>query len=411
MFKRIQIKPGQLYIGAAVILMSLALVYSYLNSEWVPFTASIIMQYEKLDIIYFSMIYVAYALMFIAVYGSVRKVVKTDLLVALLLIGAVIMWAGITIASYGIAKFLYYGTTPICYLMILGYFVGRKEKLWSAVQKTLLPLCFVFSLAILYEYASVLTKYGVVIVGHSSLIYFYVALFWLVAVSCADKIMMGKKVGRIRYILLVQLLIFALIINSRSWIIQSVLLTGSIYLTEPTKQKSSFRLRRVVALCILAIILLIAVSYFFPSYMQQILDKIGADTRSHQYYYIIQDTKWYEWLIGKGAFATYFDGTKYTMNIDNQLLFTAFHYGIVVLCTYLYFYMKPFLKAIKNKRCCRVGALILLLWLFALGGLSVFNAVYIDIKSMILPIFAGRVYQCTISTHGSQYTGQGRKDS
>ena len=56
MFKRIQIKPGQLYIGAAVILMSLALVYSYLNSEWVPFTASIIMQYEKLDIIYFSMI-------------------------------------------------------------------------------------------------------------------------------------------------------------------------------------------------------------------------------------------------------------------------------------------------------------------------------------------------------------------
>jgi hypothetical protein len=44
----------------------------------------------------------------------------------------------------------------------------------------------------------------------------------------------------------------------------------------------------------------------------------------------------------------------------------------------------------------------ILLWLFALGGLSIFCAIIVDVKSVILPIVAGRCMKLVERQKGEQ---------
>ena len=79
-------------------------------------------------------------------------------------------------------------TTPIVYLLSLAFFVGMDDKIWNAVRKCLPVLIVAYICLLIYSYMSLLNRYGAVVVGNSSLIFYYVALFWCSIIYLIDRI-------------------------------------------------------------------------------------------------------------------------------------------------------------------------------------------------------------------------------
>lgn len=323
-----------------------------------------------------------------------QKQSRTNLIFTLTSLVFAGTWCIITIVQVGVVGFLRNPVNPAVYFLAFGFLLGQEERFWNSVQQILMPFSVLFSCLLFIAYFRLLNQFGVCIIGHSDVIYYFVTLFWLVAVSCADNIMNGKKIGRTLYFFLFQLLIFSFIIGSRSWILQTVILSCSVYILAPSKHGIKAKLKKIMLLVLLGILVIIILSRLLPQYLVQLFAKLFNDSRSHQYREISQAINPIEWLWGKGILANYYDShqRKHITSIDNQYVFIAFHYGIITLLPCVYIYLCSLKSAMIGKCRSSISAIILVMWLLALGGLSIFNVLYLDIKSLLLPMYAGRVY-------------------
>ena len=138
---------------------------------------------------------------------------------------------------------------------------------------------------------------------------------------------------------------------------------------------------------------------YFSNNLIFLSDKLGRDSRSHQYADIAGASSFLGWVFGNGANAVYYDSTQgYISNIDNQYVFIAFHYGIVVLLQWLVPQVKTLLSIIKSHSIKWIAMLPIVCWLMALGGLSVFNVVYCDVKQLVIMLYMGHIL--SLSDHG-----------
>ena len=79
-------------------------------------------------------------------------------------------------------------------------------------------------------------------------------------------------------------------------------------------------------------------------------------------------------------------------------MFIAFHYGIVVLLQWLVPQVKTLLSIMKSHSIKWIAMLPIVCWLMALGGLSVFNVVYCDVKQLVIMLYMGHIL--SLSDHG-----------
>lgn len=92
----------------------------------------------------------------------------------------------------------------------------------------------------------------------------------------------------------------------------------------------------------------------------------------------------------------YYDSAQgYIANIDNQYIFISFHYGIVFMLMWLMPQIVTFLRVLKSRRVKIIALFPLLCWFMALGGLSIFNAVYCDLKQTLMMLYIGHVFSLT----------------
>ena len=69
------------------------------------------------------------------------------------------------------------------------------DGIWNAVRR-ILPILIIAYICLLgYEYITLVARYGVVVVGNSSLIYYYVSLFWCSVVYLTDRILRDDGIG------------------------------------------------------------------------------------------------------------------------------------------------------------------------------------------------------------------------
>ena len=112
-------------------------------------------------------------------------------------------------------------------------------------------------------------------------------------------------------------IVFAVIINSRSWIIQSCLVAVVIYLYGTTQRSIRTKVLRLLLLLLGGYIILQLLNNYFSTNLIFLSDKLGRDSRSHQYTDIAAASSFLGWLFGNGAGAVYYDSTQgYISNID-----------------------------------------------------------------------------------------------
>lgn len=383
----------------SIIALFMALVYSYKNVVWV--NEQYAMYFKRGDTstpIYLILIYSALFVIFIIAVAKICKN-RSYFLYASILLLTILFYFSKMLLEEGVYSAITSPTTPLVYLLSLAVFVGMDDGIWDAVRK-ILPVLIVAYICLLgYEYITLVNRYGVVVVGNSSLIYYYVSLFWCSVIYLTDRILRDDGIGVLQAFLIGFNVIFAVIINSRSWIIQSCLVGIVIYLTGTTRYNVRIKILRVILLLLTGYLIICILQSYFSNNLFFLSDKIGRDSRSHQYADIAGASSFLGWVFGNGAGAVYYDSTQgYISNIDNQYLFVAFHYGIVVLLQWLAPQLKTLISIVKFRSVRMVAMLPIICWFMALGGLSVFNAVYCDVKQLVIMLYIGHIL--SINNHG-----------
>ena len=387
----------------AIAALFIALVYSYKDATWV--NEKYAMFFKRGDTSSPVYIVLIYSALFLLIIVAVSKLCENR---RYFLYGAMF----VLISFFYLSKsFIEEGaylaitspTTPIIYLLTLAIFIGMDKDIWTELEKCLPLLIVAHMLLLIYEYVTLVAEHGVVVVGNSSLIFYYVSLFWCAVVYLSDRMIHNKGIGLCQLVLIGFIVVFAVIINSRSWIIQSCLVGVVAYLAGSTKHNFRAKIIRLLLLILVVYLILQILNKYFPSSMILLYNKLGQNSRSHQYFEIAKASTFFGWLFGNGATAVYYDSAQgYIANIDNQYIFISFHYGIVFMLMWLIPQIVTFLRVLKSRRVKIIALLPLLCWFMALGGLSIFNVVYCDLKQTLMMLYMGHVFSLTYDGGGSK---------
>lgn len=305
-------------------------------------------------------------------------------------------WLLISFLQFGVKDTLYGSTNPIVYLTLLSIIIGYNNELWEYLSKYIPAVAVINILLAFYYYFKFISIHpGGLPGGNSPIIYFFISGFWLTAISVLVYKNKGKNF-KVLYTMIISLLLLSVVLYSRGWFFQSILLLllSTYYLKQ---KKGLIRLLKFA----LSIIVIGGLVYFllynyYSIYLEQFISKFGADTRSDQYIEIFKQTPIHQFLIGGGMGATYYFGIigEYSY-IDNQIIFTAFRYGIFMVLPYLYFFLSPLFnnryKLKKNYEEIKIAKLIIIMWMLSLLGLSIYNGITIDFKNIFIPILVGRL--------------------
>lgn len=310
----------------------------------------------------------------------------------------------------GFGTTLYSTNLPLNYLLVLGFFVGARGTSWPKLKRFILPFALIYLAGFTFEFVTSYVRYGWVIYQNSSLMAYFSNAFWLVVTMIYIRIS-EKKTGFLLYLFPTILLIGAVIIRARSWVIQAaLLLVITVIAAVWSKRKGSFRIIRILILtAVLFAVAAIILSNYFGTFWESVLDKGVKDTRSIQYVEIFSQTPWYKWILGQGMTATYQSSYygEYS-SIDNQFVYMSFHYGVIFALLYFVPYLVAIFKAWKARKTAPtllLGAVLILLWLFSVNGLSIFNGIVLDVKSFLMPFLAGHIYQISKESLQSKEVG------
>lgn len=337
----------------------------------------------------------ALALILIVFMTSVRCT-SNDVLWTFVILAISVIHMIIKVMQSGFLESLYQSSMPLMYLLIFGFWIGQKQKLWKAVESLIPVLLAVYIVAFLVTFVQFYLENGWAIFQNSSLMVYYSQAFALVLPFLYSRFQ-RKKVGVTVYLTLLFFLMGAVMLRARSWMIQSVLLllVAGVTAARAKGRSAAAFLRFFVTVSIITV----AAGWLLQNYLTEFLDSIvekgTTDSRSFQYIEMLTQTRWYDWIFGKGANATYVSKLygEYQF-IDNEFFYMSFHYGVIfALC-----YFAPYLRTLFA--CIRVGgkgklayfaAYCAFVWILSVNGLSVYHRIIFDAKSFIIPAFMGHL--------------------
>ena len=393
------LKQKRSCIVYAISALFAALVYSYKDAKWV--NEKYAMFFKRGDTsspIYVLLIYSALLVLTIIAISKICENRRRFLYGAEFVL-IILFYFVKSILEDGVYLAITSPTAPIIYILALVVFVGMDGDIWKTVTKYLPMLIIIHVVLFIYEYATLVAEHGVVVVGNSSLIYYYVSLFWCSVIYLSNKVLREENIGFCETALMGCIIIFAVIINSRSWIIQACLVGVVIYLLGSSEHNIRSKIFRMIVLGLIGFIILQILDAYFPSSMTLLYNKLGQNSRSHQYAEIAKASSLMGWLFGNGATAVYYDSAQgYIANIDNQYLFISFHYGAVFLLMWLGPQLMTAVSVLKKGSKKVISLLPILCWFMALGGLSIFNVVYCDLKHVLIMLYMGHIL--SLSDHG-----------
>ena len=394
-----EFKQKRACIVYAISALFAALIYSYKDAKWVNEKyAMFFKRGDTSSLVYIILIYSALLVLTIIAVSKICENRRWFLYGAEFVL-IILFYFVKSILEDGTYLAITSPTTPIIYILALAVFVGMDGDIWETITKCL-PILIIIHIALFaYEYVTLVAEHGVVVVGNSSLIYYFVSLFWCSVIYLSDRVLREEGVGFWQMALIGCNIIFAVIINSRSWIIQASLVGIVIYLFGASKHNIRSKIFRLILLVLMGYVVLQILNAYFPSSMTLLYNKLGQNSRSHQYAEIAKASSLLGWIFGNGATAVYYDSAQGNIaNIDNQYLFISFHYGAIFMLMWLGPQLAAFICALKKCSKKMISLLPILCWFMALGGLSIFNVVYCDLKQALIMLYMGHIL--SLNDHG-----------
>ena len=172
----------------AIAALFIALVYSYKDATWVnEKNAMFFKRGDTSSPVYIVLIYSA---LFLLIIVAVSKLCENrrHFLYGAMFVLISFFYLSKSFIEEGAYLAITSPTTPIIYLLTLAIFIGMDKDIWTELEKCLPPLIVAHMLLLIYEYVALVAEHGVVVVGNSSLIFYYVSLFWCAVVYLSDRV-------------------------------------------------------------------------------------------------------------------------------------------------------------------------------------------------------------------------------
>ena len=334
--KKIPVRKAMVYLIFFILMIKQLYSYAGMGYTLIENSTYGFQQLPRIGGVTIALDYLALALLitlFLVEYPKIiRKLTELGMTALLVMTGAVVCWAFITLIRYGAKTVLYSETTPEVYLTILAVVVGVDDKLYGSFSRIALRMG-VFSLAAsLTSYLLFLSKHPSGLMGNTAALILYVQGFWLVVIGSIDYFKKRKKRAFICFLMTI-CMVLALLFNARSYVIQSLIWTLVFpYIT--TQKGKRGRFRGVWAAVVIGGLAFAFVANFEPHLFETFMEKTDRDTRSFQYIELFSQTNLKDFLIGQGYAFQYYSPTMggFYSYIDNGYLFLMMRYGIMYCC-------------------------------------------------------------------------------
>ena len=289
---------------------------------------------------------------------------------------------------------LFQSGTPMMYLVFLAYFVGMDDKAEELLQKTAKAYGLVF-LAFTMIYFLIFCmnvgySFGVKFSSGPILYSFNNGFFLIIYALYQEKNFKRRLYWKIALPLC---LITSFITNSRSWVVQTIVLFMMYYIIQ---RRATHIIRNVLKTVGVVFLVLVVINLFSSDIVGSLIARLGESTRSSQLETFFEQIPLSSLISGLGYNASYrFLTWSNYQYIDNQVIFSCFRYGVLVTALFLYFLIKPIVVATQCGREACFRAVGILHFVFAMLGLSVYFSLSMDMWCIISYMLAGRIYANT----------------
>ncbi|WP_026567969.1 O-antigen ligase family protein [Bacillus sp. UNC41MFS5] len=303
------------------------------------------------------------------------------------------IWLVESLQYYGILTILVNVNTPpvILWYVIIGFLLGTDDRCWEVVKKLVPFIGIAFTLLSLVTAIEFNSQFTGARMAESSLLTYFMTGLWATAfwIFTAGKDKETMKSSLAKLFLVFILVIVALVTNSRGWLLQSSFLFLYTILSNQKKNKIAIIVSRVLVVVVILIGVNWLKDYFLTAYTN-LVNRLSADTRSNQLSDFFSQVTISQMLFGQGVSARYYwNGRAYGF-IDNQLLFVCFRYGIVPMAVFLMMNLRGIVIGWKKKK---NEKYLLLMWLAALLGLSVYFNISMDLSNLIVMMLLGHLHK------------------
>ncbi len=366
------------YIGRDITLVSNSFVY-----EQLPRSNSVTMSVSLLVLL-------SVILLFFVKLKDVQYV-GAYLWSIVVLIVAVIIWTIITLEDISMINLLYASAPPFLYLAVLFFVVGADEDCFQSFLKhaRIIGVCsFILCVYYFFSFRELLGLDARL--GNSAYRTYNSQAFWLLLISGFCDKRMSSKYG-LTMLLILSFAIMNVVNGSRSWIIQCILWAMAyMYFSRDKKGVLKF-FKSLVYVGVLVFVVYQIMIINYPQLLENLLEKLSNDTRSQQYVDLFAQTEFKDFLMGQGYFFTYNSQTQHGIYsyIDNAFLLLLIRYGVWIGIPYILSIGYPFLRFTSKRGVCK-EIVPLLLWVLALGGLSTYCMVIMDLKTLSMAAVGGR---------------------
>ena len=303
----------------------------------------------------------------------------------LLFIIVMIFWAWAPLQQFSITL-LQLTCNPL--VLIAGCFamhLGSLPEINKAATQ-LCRLCSVLYLIVaMINMAQYYINYGNVRMGQGSIITYYsYALFFTAILICEDA-QTGKN-KKLYMIMCVLLVVLGVLTLSRGWMFQSLILVAIFYYKYPRELLGIKKIKYILVAFAIVLGSAFILNNYFGDAISTIIQRFEEDTRTGQLTSFFEQISLIDLIRGSGMNATYrLAGREYAY-IDNQILLMLFWYGLFPTMLYIIPLVSTAISGFfpnYNKSVRAVYAPVAVLWLLALGGLSIYFGQKFDILNIL----------------------------
>lgn len=382
-----------LYVAVFVSLMKM-LIYST-HGTWVLSYGNYY-SYQAASGNFASVLAPALVLFLILLYNSKILFRRKDLFWVLLCIFPFVFWSIVEFVNgEGVNVWLGSIPTTAC-LLPLFFLLGRVDSLFKHFKTVALILTMGYFSITLYSaldfYSSVGFGNHILFMPGKTSLSFAMLSLWVYLFSDFKK-KENMKVLWFKIGLILLGLLCSLLIVSRSWSIQCLLLLVA-YLILSSDLKA--RLLTIMGMVLGVFVILVFLEPYLSSVILPLIDRVREDTRTGQFQVFFSQVDSWRLLFGSGMNATYvFRGEEYRF-FDNQFIFEAFHYGCLHILPLLWFFFRTLRVSVGKikevgKRKSYLGAkFVVIMFLLAMGGLSVYFRYDWTLPTALLLMFFGK---------------------
>ena len=388
-------KTGMQFLVYAILpLLTLKMVYSYMG---VPFekmkTGSGWQQLAISDNITLVLTYLVLTVVILIFFYKAQEIKgTTETMYALLGFLAAIGWFFVDAFDVGVENVLYSTSNIWGYVTILAFAIGMQKDLFEVIIRQCIPFAIIFLLYSVVGYIQFQQQVHKGVLGNSQSLISMITAFWLFCIGSVHNLKEKKYPFFLIKLIATAFPIMSLLFGARSWVLQSIFwLFVYIYLEQSGKGFQK-RTKLIFYGAAISLVLFFIIDKYFNLALNRMLAK--GDTRTFQYEQLFAQINIWDLIIGNGQSFQYYQNGKLYSYIDNGYLMVLMRYGIWIAVPYVICFVRPLSSVwkVRKKFGVNIGYVwVIVMWLAALGGLSIYNMVIIDIKSIMLPIVAGYV--------------------